>query len=58
MQVVKRNGKHEDVSFDKVLNRIQLAAQGLEVNPTLIESMMVSKPRSSMNLPRSFPFRS
>jgi ribonucleotide reductase alpha subunit len=36
MQVVKRNGKHEDVSFDKVLNRIQLAAQGLEVNPTLI----------------------
>ena len=36
MQVVKRNGKHEDVSFDKVLNRIQLAAQDLEVNPTLI----------------------
>jgi ribonucleoside-diphosphate reductase alpha chain len=36
MQVVKRNGKQEDVSFDKVLNRIQLAAQGLEVNPTLI----------------------
>jgi len=36
MQVVKRNGKYEEVSFDKVLTRIQLAAQGLEVNPTLI----------------------
>lgn len=36
MQVIKRNGSHEDVSFDKVLNRIRLAADGLEVNPTLI----------------------
>jgi ribonucleoside-diphosphate reductase alpha chain len=36
MQVVKRNGSKEDVSFDKVLNRIRLAADGLEVNPTLI----------------------
>lgn len=36
MKVVKRNGTTEDVSFDKVLNRIQFAAKGLEVNPTLI----------------------
>lgn len=36
MQVIKRNGAREDVSFDKVLNRIQTAAAGLEVNPTLI----------------------
>jgi len=36
MKVVKRNGKTEDVSFDKVLTRIQLAAKELEVNPTLI----------------------
>ena len=36
MKVVKRNGSLEDVSFDKVLNRIQLAAAELEVNPTLI----------------------
>ena len=36
MQVIKRNGDREDVSFDKVLNRIQTAAAGLEVNPTLI----------------------
>jgi len=36
MKVVKRNGSLEDVSFDKVLNRIQMAADQLEVNPTLI----------------------
>jgi ribonucleoside-diphosphate reductase alpha subunit len=36
MQVIKRNGSKEDVSFDKVLNRIRMAADGLEVNPTLI----------------------
>lgn len=36
MKVVKRNGTTEEVSFDKVLTRIQLAAKGLEVNPTLI----------------------
>ena len=36
MKVVKRNGSFEDVSFDKVLNRIQIASAELEVNPTLI----------------------
>ena len=36
MQVEKRNGSKEDVSFDKVLNRIRIAADKLEVNPTLI----------------------
>jgi ribonucleoside-diphosphate reductase alpha subunit len=36
MQVIKRDGSKEDVSFDKVLNRIRIAAEGLEVNPTLI----------------------
>ena len=36
MQVVKRDGSKEDVSFDKVLNRIRKSADGLEVNPTLI----------------------
>ena len=36
MNVIKRNGQLENVSFDKVLNRIQLASNGLEVNPTLI----------------------
>ena len=36
MNVVKRNGEQEPVSFDKVLGRIQAASTGLEVNPTLI----------------------
>jgi ribonucleotide reductase alpha subunit len=36
MQVVKRDGSKEDVSFDKVLNRVKKCATGLEVNPTLI----------------------
>lgn len=36
MQVIKRDGSKVDVSFDKVLNRIRIAADKLEVNPTLI----------------------
>jgi ribonucleoside-diphosphate reductase alpha chain len=36
MQVVKRDGSKEDVSFDKVLNRIKKSSESLEVNPTLI----------------------
>jgi len=36
MKVQKRNGVVEDVSFDKVLHRIQAAADTLEVDSTLI----------------------
>ncbi len=36
MQVIKRDGSSEDVSFDKVLNRIRKSSEGLEVNSTLI----------------------
>jgi len=36
MQVLKRNGSKEDVSFDKVLNRIRISSDKLDVNPTLI----------------------
>jgi ribonucleoside-diphosphate reductase alpha chain len=43
MQVVKRNGSKEDVSFDKVLNRIRIAADGLEVNPTLIAQRTLTR---------------
>lgn len=32
MFVVKRDGKKESVSFDKVLKRIQKSARGLEVH--------------------------
>ena len=43
MQVLKRNGSKEDVSFDKVLNRIRTAADGLEVNPTLIAQRTLAR---------------
>jgi ribonucleotide reductase alpha subunit len=43
MQVIKRNGSKEDVSFDKVLNRIRMAADGLEVNPTLIAQRTLAR---------------
>ena len=36
MQVLKRDGSKEDVSFDKVLSRIRNSAEKLDVNPTLI----------------------
>jgi len=36
MHVRKRDGSREDVSFDKVLERIRKVAEGLNVNPTLI----------------------
>ena len=64
MKVVKRNGTTEEVSFDKVLTRIQLAAKGLEVNPTLIAQRTLlriydgRRPRNWMNWPHNFPFHS
>lgn len=36
MQVIKRNGKREDVSFDKVTARIKSSALGLHVNAIMI----------------------
>ena len=43
MKVIKRNGKKEEVSFDKVLNRIRLVSQDLEVNPTLIAQRTLAR---------------
>jgi ribonucleotide reductase alpha subunit len=43
MQVIKRNGSKEDVSFDKVLNRIRIASKDLEVNPTLIAQRTLAR---------------
>ncbi len=43
MQVVKRDGFKEDVSFDKVLNRIKNCAKDLDVNPTLIAQRTLSR---------------
>lgn len=41
MQVVKRDGRKEEVSFDKVLERIRRAADGLAVNPTAITQQVL-----------------
>ena len=43
MQVVKRDGRMEDVSFDKVLERIQRASDGLSVNPTAIAQKVLAQ---------------
>lgn len=43
MQVTKRDGSLEDVSFDKVLTRIRKAAETLEVDPVLISQRVVSR---------------
>jgi ribonucleotide reductase alpha subunit len=43
MQVVKRNGEKEDVSFDKVLRRIVAVSNGLDVNPSLIAQQTLAR---------------
>lgn len=44
MYVVKRDGRHEDVSFDKVLNRIKKLSVGLDnVNPTIVAQKVCSQ---------------
>ena len=43
MQVVKRDGRVEDVSFDKVLERIRRASDGLSVNPTAIAQKILGQ---------------
>jgi len=43
MQVVKRDGSKQDVSFDKVLSRVRIAAEGLEVNRTLIAQRTLAR---------------
>ena len=43
MRVIKRDGKSESVSFDKVLRRIQKAARGLEVQPDALAQRVLSQ---------------
>ena len=43
MKVVKRDGKGEDVSFDKVLQRIRKAAKGLQVNPDALAQQVLGQ---------------
>lgn len=43
MQVTKRNGTRESVSFDKVLSRVRKASRGLEVNPDALAQQVLSQ---------------
>ena len=43
MKVVKRTGESEDVSFDKVLQRIRKAARGLAVNPDALAQQVLTQ---------------
>jgi ribonucleoside-diphosphate reductase alpha chain len=43
MQVLKRNGSRESVSFDKVLQRVRKAARGLTVNPDALAQQVLSQ---------------
>jgi ribonucleoside-diphosphate reductase alpha subunit len=43
MQVIKRDGRKEDVSFDKVLERVRRSSEGLNVNPTAITQKILSQ---------------
>lgn len=43
MRVIKRDGKNESVSFDKVLRRMQKIAKGLEVQPDAIAQKVLSQ---------------
>jgi ribonucleoside-diphosphate reductase alpha chain len=43
MKVIKRDGKWEDVSFDKVLQRIRKAAKGLQVNPDALAQQVLGQ---------------
>jgi ribonucleoside-diphosphate reductase alpha subunit len=43
MQVVKRNGTHENVSFDKVLQRIRKASRGLLVKADVLAQQVLAR---------------
>ena len=43
MQVLKRNGDRENVSFDKVLQRIRKASRGLTVNPDILSQQVLAR---------------
>ena len=43
MQVIKRNGSPETVSFDKVLQRIRKASRGLCVNPDILSQQVLAR---------------
>ena len=43
MQVVKRSGERNDVSFDKVLQRVRKSSRGLTVNPDILAQQVLAR---------------
>lgn len=43
MRVQKRNGEYENISFDKVLQRIRRTARGLSVNPDALAQQVLTQ---------------
>jgi ribonucleoside-diphosphate reductase alpha subunit len=43
MEVIKRDGRKEEVSFDKVLERVRRAADTLQVNPTALAQKVLAQ---------------
>lgn len=43
MYVVKRNGEHEEVSFDKCLKRIQKLSKDLKINPLEVGQLIITQ---------------
>jgi ribonucleoside-diphosphate reductase alpha chain len=43
MRVLKRDGEYENISFDKVLQRIRKASRGLQVNPDALAQQVLSQ---------------
>ena len=50
MRVLKRSGEYEEVSFDKILNRIKILCisesfdKKLTIDPTIIASIFINPP--------------
>jgi len=49
MRVIKRNGEYENVSFDKILNRIRGLSEGLEVDETIVAQKVVQEIYDGVN---------
>ena len=50
MHVIKRSGSREEVSFDKILKRIQDLSKGLDhVNPAAVAQKVCSQLQDNMN---------
>jgi len=42
MQILKRDGRREDVHLDKITKRIEVLADGLQVEPILVAQKVIA----------------